>query len=176
MQTNAALQAISPSEAKRLMAQGATLIDIRNPDEHTRERIAAARNVPLNRLSQLENLTGPVIFHCRGGKRTTDNARQLHAAAGCEAYMLAGGIDAWREAGLPVIADASQPIEIGRQVMIATGALVLVGVLLGTFVRPELYALSGLIGAGLVFAGVSGWCGLAKLLGVMPWNQPRLGA
>jgi rhodanese-related sulfurtransferase len=88
--------------------------------------------------------------------------------------MLAGGIDAWKQAGLPVIADASQPIEIGRQVMIAAGALVLVGVLLGPFVRPELYALSGLIGAGLVFAGVSGWCGLAKLLGVM--NQPRLGA
>jgi hypothetical protein len=32
-----------------------------------------------------------------------------------------------------------------------------------------------LIGAGLIFAGLSGWCGLAKLLGAMPWNQRTVG-
>jgi rhodanese-related sulfurtransferase len=170
------LPTITPSDAKRLIAQGATLIDIREPGEHARERIQDARNVPLNALTKLSGVSGPVIFHCRAGKRTADNAGRLKDAAACEAYLLAGGIDAWKQAGLPVIADKSQPIEINRQVMIAAGSLVLFGVLLGVFVRPEFYALSGLIGAGLIFAGVSGWCGLAKLLQLMPWNQRTLGA
>lgn len=60
--------------------------------------------------------------------------------------------------------------------MIAAGSIVLLDVLLGTFIAPQFYALSGLIGAGLVFAGLSGWCGLAKLLGLMPWNQHAAGA
>ena len=67
--------------------------------------------------------------------------------------------------------DRSQSIDIMRQVQIAAGSLVLLGVLLGFFVRPEFYLLSGLIGAGLVFAGLSGWCGMAKLLELMPWNR-----
>ena len=60
--------------------------------------------------------------------------------------------------------------------MIAAGSLVLIGVLLGALVRPEFYALSGFIGAGLVFAGVSGFCGMAKLLALMPWNRVPLKA
>ena len=169
------LTTISPSDAKRLVAQGAILIDIRDPAEHARERIQGARNVPLHALTNFSSERGPIIFHCRAGKRTADNAGRLEAAA-CEAHILEGGIEAWKKAGLPVITDTSEPIEICRQVMIAAGSLVLLGVLLGGLVRPEFYALSGLIGGGLVFAGVSGWCGLAKLLGLMPWNQRRRGA
>ena len=58
-----------------------------------------------------------------------------------------------------------------RQVQIAAGSLVLAGVLLGAFVAPGFYALSGFVGAGLLFAGVSGFCGMARLLAVMPWNR-----
>jgi rhodanese-related sulfurtransferase len=176
METSISLPTISPTDAKRLIAQGATLIDIRDRDEHARERIQGARNAPLNALTKFDGVTAPIIFHCRAGKRTAGNAGRLKESAPCEAYLLAGGIDAWKQAGLPVIADRSQPIEIGRQVMIAAGSLVLLGVVLGVFVRPEFYALSGLVGAGLVFAGLSGWCGLGKLLGLMPWNHRPLGA
>lgn len=165
------LPIITPTEAKRLMDQGATLIDIREPDEHARERIAGARNVPLTALDGLPGVTGPVIFHCRAGKRTADNAERLRQAAQCEAYIIEGGIEGWKKAGLPVVADKRQPIELNRQVMIAAGSLVLAGVLLGAFVNPGFYALSGVIGAGLIFAGVSGFCGLAKLLALMPWNR-----
>jgi hypothetical protein len=49
---------------------------------------------------------------------------------------------------------------------------VVLGVLLGWFVSPWFLALSLFIGSGLVFAGVSGWCGMAKLLATMPWNRP----
>ncbi len=166
------LPTIDPERAKQLLDQGAILIDIREPDEHARERVPAARNRPLSRLSSLE--TGgarAVIFHCRSGARTSANASRLASTADCEAYLLEGGIDAWKKAGLPVTFDARQPIEIMRQVQITAGSLVLLGVALGTWVSPAFYGLSAFVGAGLAFAGVSGWCGMAKLLGLMPWNR-----
>ncbi|WP_259461660.1 DUF2892 domain-containing protein, partial [Enterobacter sp. R1(2018)] len=56
-------------------------------------------------------------------------------------------------------------------VQIAAGTLVLVGVLLGYTLHPDFFLLSGFVGAGLLFAGVSGFCGMARLLAVMPWNR-----
>jgi rhodanese-related sulfurtransferase len=170
------LPTIPPDHAKRLVAQGATLIDIRDPSEHAREHIPGARNVPLSALAILEGMPGPILFHCRAGKRTAENAARLKDAAGCDAYIVEGGIEAWKQAGLDVIVDRSQPIEINRQVMIAAGSIVLLGMLLGYFLAPQFYALAALIGAGLVFAGISGWCGLAMLLGLMPWNRRPIGA
>jgi rhodanese-related sulfurtransferase len=82
-----------------------------------------------------------------------------------------GGIEGWKQAGLPVAHDRSQPIEIQRQVMIVAGSLVLLGVLFGHFLASQLYALPAFVGAGLVFAGISGWCGMAKLMAIMPWNR-----
>ena len=76
--------------------------------------------------------------------------------------------------GLPVVADRRQPIEIMRQVQITAGALIVLGVLLSLWVAPQFIALSGFVGAGLMFAGISGWCGMAKLLGLMPWNRRPL--
>jgi hypothetical protein len=108
--------------------------------------------------------------------RTASNAARLRDSAPCEAYMLEGGLEAWKQAGLPVTTDKSQPIELSRQVMIAAGTLVLVFVLLGATVAPAFYLLAGLIGAGLIFGGVSGWCGMAKLLEIMPWNRRAAGA
>jgi len=86
-------------------------------------------------------------------------------------YLLDGGLDAWRKANLPVEEDRSQPLEIMRQVQIAAGSLVLIGVLLGLTVAPGWFGLSGFVGAGLVFAGTTGWCGMAHLLSIMPWNR-----
>jgi rhodanese-related sulfurtransferase len=162
---------ISPAEAKRLLDQGATLIDIRGRDEHARERIEGARNLPVESLTTLEGDNRIAIFHCRSGQRTAAHAAKLAEAASCEAYIVEGGIEAWKKAGLPVARDRSQPIELQRQVMIAAGSLVLLGLLLGRFVAPELYALPALVGAGLTFAGITGWCGMAKLLALMPWNR-----
>jgi rhodanese-related sulfurtransferase len=89
----------------------------------------------------------------------------------CEAYIVEGGIEAWKKAGLPIAKDRSQPIEIQRQVQIAAGSLVLLGVVLGLAVSPAFYAVSAFVGAGLTFAGFSGWCGMATLLARMPWNR-----
>lgn len=169
------LKTITPEQAAQMLREGATLVDVREADEHARERIPGARNLPLSKLEQAElalHEGRPVLFHCRSGARTAGKAAQLGAKAGaCEAYVLEGGLDAWKRAGLPVALDRRQPLELMRQVQIAAGSMVVLGVVLGALVAPGFYALSGFVGAGLVFAGVTGTCGLAQLLRRMPWNR-----
>ena len=133
-------------------------------------------NVPLNQIGDLPRDGRPIIFHCKSGMRTSANAAQLAAAAnGVETHILSGGIDAWRGAGHATIADRSQPLEIMRQVQITAGALVLAVVLLGLFIAPAFFGLSAFVGAGLMFAGITGWCGMANVLRIMPWNRRALG-
>ena len=91
----------------------------------------APGTIPLDRLTTLDERDRIAIFHCRSGQRTAAHAAKLAAAAACEAYIVEGGIEAWKKAGLPVASDRSQPIEIQRQVQIAAGSLVLLGVVLG---------------------------------------------
>ena len=169
------LKTISPERAAELMRSGAVLIDIREGDEHARERIPGAQHHALSRIDHnnpLHRGDEVLIFHCRSGMRTKGSAARLAAAAPkCETYMLDGGIDAWKKAGLPVALDRSQPIDILRQMQITAGSLALLGVVLGTWVNPGFYALSAFIGAGLVFAGVSGICPMVRLLQRMPWNR-----
>ena len=168
------IKSITPTRARELIAQGAVLIDIRNPDEHARERIAEARLAPVNAIggSPLKDHgSGAVIFHCRSGARTKANEQILLSAASCDAYMIDGGLDAWKRAGLPVLTDRKQPIEITRQVQIAAGSFVLLGVLFGAAVSPLFYLLAGAVGAGLAVAGITGSCAMARMLRVMPWNR-----
>jgi rhodanese-related sulfurtransferase len=170
------LPTISPERAAELVRSGAVLIDIRESDEHAREHIPGARHHALSRIDRetpVREGDDVLIFHCRSGARTKGNVPRLSAAAAqkCETYILEGGIDAWKKAGLPVKLDRSQPIDLMRQVQIAAGGLVLLGVILGALAAPVFYALSGFVGAGLLFAGVSGFCGMARLLSAMPWNR-----
>lgn len=167
---------ISPERAAALMRDGAVLVDIRERDEHAREKIANTRHHAVSVLDR-EHPAHPgdsvLIFHCKSGARTRQHAARIATAcpAGIETYILDGGIDAWKKAGLPVVLDRSQPISIMRQVQIVAGSLVLLGVILGVTVSPGFYALSGFVGAGLAFAGISGFCGMARVLELMPWNR-----
>ena len=79
---------------------------------------------------------------------------------------------AWAEAGLPVVRGGTG-IPLERQVRIAAGLLVLVGVLLGWLVNPGFYGLSAFVGAGLIYAGVTNRCGMGLLLARMPWNRSQ---
>jgi rhodanese-related sulfurtransferase len=151
------------------------LIDIREADEHAREHIAGAASLPLSAVEDADVRLGAgqtAVFHCKSGMRTEANCARLAARVEGEALILEGGIDGWKQAGLPVVTDAKAPLPMNRQVQITAGALVLLGVLFGSFVHPAGFILSGFIGAGLVFAGVSGWCGMANVLAMMPWNRP----
>lgn len=167
---------ISPREAQTLVAQGAKLIDIRDADEYLHEHIPEANLAPLPALEQGSlpaNLRAEqVIFHCQSGKRTQNAATKLSAiAAPAQVCLLEGGIDGWKAAGLPVTKDSSQPLPLMRQVQIAAGSLALLGVILGYAVSSAFFLLSGFVGAGLILAGVTGFCGMARLLDKMPWNR-----
>ncbi len=171
------LKSLSPEAARDLVGRGAVLIDIRSADEYAREHIDGARHVPLAGLSGATPLDAAagVIFHCRSGQRTRMNAPTLSACTSCEAYVLDGGLDAWKKAGLAVVKDAARPIELQRQVQIAAGSLVVAGAVLGFTVSPWFHVVSGIVGAGLVLAGVTGFCGMALLLARMPWNRTPSG-
>jgi len=163
-----------PQEALRLInEEGALLIDVREPDEHARERIPNAKPVPLSRLTApLDRHEAQLlIFHCRSGSRTGAAAEKLAVAAGGDAHILRGGLNAWKAAGLPVLKDTRRPIEIMRQGQIAAGRLVGLWGGLGALLHPGFYALSGFVGAGLIFAGSTGTCVMARILAFAPWNR-----
>jgi rhodanese-related sulfurtransferase len=164
---------ISPSDARLLIDKGAVLIDIRDLDEHVRERIPGARHHPLSKLCEesVGEGHGAIVFHCKSGNRTRMNAPLLAKAAAVDAFILEGGIEAWKKEGFPIHRDRRQPLELMRQVQIAAGSLALLGALLGYAVHPGFYALSGAVGAGLVMAGITGTCAMARLLKHMPWNR-----
>ncbi|EHD22367.1 MULTISPECIES: rhodanese family protein [Brenneria] len=167
------IKLIQPQNARELIENGVLLVDIRAADEYAREHIAQARHIPLSDIAAQPPLTdaGGVIFHCLSGNRTQANADRLAASVPGDAYILDGGLAAWKQAGLPTVVDKSRPLELNRQVQITAGAIVLLGAVLGATVSPWFHALSGFIGAGLIFAGISGFCGLARLLLKMPWNR-----
>src|SRR5690606_12112510 len=168
------LKSLSPEAAQQHLSRGALLVDIRSMDEYAREHIAQARHIPMEQLiegaAELHDAKA-VIFHCRSGNRTRMSAQTLGASVTGDGYVLEGGLDAWKKAGFPVISDSSQPLELQRQVQIAAGSMILLGTVLGTILSPWFLLLSGFVGGGLVFAGVSGYCGLARLLMKMPWNR-----
>jgi len=170
------LPKIKPAEARRLLNEGAMLVDIREADEHARERIVGARHLPLSRLDEAElelHQGKTVIFHCKSGARTAANASWLTEKAGddCEAFVIEGGLDAWKTAGLPVLTDRRHPIELQRQVQLAAGSLALLGTILGLSASPWFFAIPALVGAGLILAGATGFCGMARILMRLPWNQ-----
>ncbi|RDI56753.1 rhodanese-like domain-containing protein [Microvirga subterranea] len=174
------LPVIAPEEAKRLLEQGAVLVDIREPDEHVREKIPGARLMPLSKLDEADLALHdgtPVIFHCRSGARTKGNAARLagKASSACDAYIVEGGLEAWKKAGLPVVADRRQPLELQRQVQIGAGSLALFGTLLGLLLSPLFFIVPGFVGAGLMVAGITGFCGLARVLAKAPWNRAVYG-
>lgn len=173
------LPTISADRAKLLLDQGAMLVDIREADEHAREKIAGARHLPVSKLDEADlavHAGRPVIFHCKSGARTLANSPRLAAklaklGEGCEAYIVEGGLDAWKKAGLPLVADRRQPLELQRQVQIGAGSLAFFGTLLGLLVSPWFFAVPLFVGAGLMNAGVTGFCGMARVLAHMPWNR-----
>ena len=90
--------------------------------------------------------------------------------------MLEAGSEATRkQACLPVETDPKAPFPIMRQVQIVTGSLVLLGLALAVLITPWFALLSALVGAGLGFAGVTGHCGMAELLGRLPYNRRTSG-
>lgn len=171
----AKLTALKPHQVAELLQQGrAVLVDIREPDEFARRHAQGALSRPLSTFQQAHlrlEAAHDVVFTCRSGMRTAANCDQLEAAADGKAFILEGGLDAWIAAGLPIEADRKAPLELVRQVQLAAGLLVLVSVGLGVWMSPVFFGVTALVGAGLTFAGATGFCGLARVLARMAWNR-----
>ncbi len=148
------------------------LIDVRTVPEFNSERIdAKCRNIPLDKIRTLDlPKENEIILVCASGDRSS-RARDTLAEQGyTNIYSLDGGLASWKANKLP-IKRTEGVLPIMRQVQIAAGLLILTGSLGSLFIAPALIWLTVFVGAGLTFAGLSGWCGMAKLLGVMPWNK-----
>jgi rhodanese-related sulfurtransferase len=151
------------------------VIDVREPMEFVGAHIPGSRNVPLGKLATADLPVTPFVLVCQSGARSQRGLVVLQRRGLTQPLSdLEGGLMAWQQAGLPVEKRRGAPLPLMRQVQIAAGSLVLAGVLLSQLVAPAWIWLSGFVGAGLVFAGISGFCGMARLLAVMPWNRVRL--
>ena len=149
------------------------LLDVREADEHVHERIPGAASLPLSRFetAPLPDSAGrTLVLHCASGARSTKAAQILLGRGAAEATHLKGGIAAWKRAGLGV-QSGTGPLPIMRQVQIVAGSLALAGVVLGFAVHPGFFVLSGVVGAGLLLAGVTGACMMANLLMKLPYNR-----
>jgi len=151
------------------------LLDVRSPGEFRSASISGAVLHPLDRLDPeavktLRAEGRPCVVVCQSGTRARKAAEQLTAAGMPDVAVMEGGMNAWIAAGLPV-ERGSGVISLERQVRITAGALVVAGAALGTWAHPGFYALSAFVGCGLVFAGITDFCGMGLLLARMPWNR-----
>jgi rhodanese-related sulfurtransferase len=164
-------------EGLRLRGQAIDLIDVRTPLEFQSCHAEPARLVPLDQLDPravMEARNGsadhPLYVICQSGSRSRRAVERFVAAGYPNVVNVEGGTLAWEQAGLPVV--RGKPVmSLERQVRIAAGSLVVIGVALGALVHPAFLGLAAFVGSGLVFAGVTDTCGMGMILARMPWNQ-----
>jgi len=170
---------ISPENLAQRVKDGRPidLIDVRTPVEYRELHVEFARNVPLDQLDpqavmQARNGSAaePLYVVCRSGGRGQKACEKFEQAGFKNVINVEGGTQACEASGLPVVR-GKKAISLERQVRIAAGFLVLVGVGLGWFVHPGFFGLAAFVGGGLVFAGITDTCGMGMLLARMPWNQ-----
>ncbi len=175
-----AVREAEPRQVDQWLRSGeAVLIDVREPDENARERISGSYLVPLSgfdpQLAASHAKPGQrVVLHCRSGRRSADAARMAESLAGTGVSVvnMSGGIEAWKKQNLPVEVNTQvTKISVMRQVQMVIGVGVLTGSALAWFVHPGFIAIAAFFGAGLTFAGASGTCALASLIGMAPWNR-----
>jgi len=175
------IEIIDPVMAEERRQKGERLhfVDVRSPAEYEAVHATGAKLYPLDALdpkriaSELKiSVQAPVVLLCAGGNRARKAAEKFHAEGIPHCLVVEGGTKAWEAAGLPVV-KGKGAISVERQVRIGAGSMVLLGVLLGSWVDPLWFFLSGFVGAGLIFAGITDWCGMGLLLAKMPWNQAK---
>lgn len=161
------------SLASLLDKDAVTLVDVREKFEYNSAHIANCYLVPLDKVSAktMPKTNKPIALYCKLGKRSQAAAAKLLADnVKLKLYSLDGGIVAWQAAGLPVKRQ-HQTLPVERQTQICIGIIVSSSCSLGYFLNAKFYAIAAFMGFGLIFAGITGFCGLAKLIAKMPWNK-----
>jgi rhodanese-related sulfurtransferase len=173
-------KSIAPAQLYRLLFEGnpAELLDVRTPPEFTNAHVPGARLIPLDELNVEAFLKDhqpgrSVYVLCHAGGRAKKAIEQFERYGCSDCVLVEGGTQAWMDAGLPVDRGTSKVIPLMRQVQIVAGSLSAIGAALALLVSPWFAIVPLFIGCGLLFAGLTGTCGMALLLAKMPWNRSR---
>ena len=173
--TTKTMQDVEATTLKMWLERGEVLlIDVRESPEYAADHIPEAQLLPLSTFdpARVPQETGKkVVLHCVMGMRSAQAGQKLLDAGFTTVYNFRGGVQAWKDAGYATAGGQRTPLSLQRQEQIASGSLVLLGTLLGGIVSPWFLLLSGVVGVGLVYAGVSGTRGMATLLARLPYNQ-----
>jgi rhodanese-related sulfurtransferase len=166
-------------EAQR-RKQYTALLDVRTAAEYRSGHIPGAQLIPIEELTPdaiAKRFKRPSLGHeetlyiiCQAGPRAEDAAKRLRQAGYTNLALVEGGTQHWEKAGLP-LQRCGRAIALERQVQIAIGSLLVMKVLLGFSVHELFFALTAFIGVGLIVAGTTRWCGMARLIARMPWNR-----
>ena len=181
---NKAIATISASEFKRQKQSPDVrlkVIDLRTHAEVDNESLTDCAHFPLQDLNSSElqsyldqqshDASKPVYLLCGSGLRAARAAEQLQGDLDNQLVIVEGGMNALKKLGIDIAKGSGNIFSLERQVRIAAGSLVVLGVALGTVVNPGFYGLSAFVGAGLVFAGATDSCGMGMILARMPWNN-----
>ena len=165
----------SANQVKNMLdTTSAVLIDVREPAEHRAEKIPGSINIPASKFT-IDNLADfkdkDIIVHCRTGNRSANAIRQLTDNHNYKLYNFDGGIEAWKAEGFKVKNSSSHVLPLDRQVQLTISLMVLIGLAIYLLITPLGLILPLFAGLGLLNAALTGWCGMAKLLAKMPWNQ-----
>jgi rhodanese-related sulfurtransferase len=148
------------------------LIDIRTADEYARESVRGADNLSVDSLFKAKfDSNDKVIFYCQSGNRTRQAEGIFNSLGLDNVYILDGGLNAWKKSSQQTVVNKKAPLPLMRQVQIIVGFMVVLGVILGLTISPYLSLISAFFGGGLLFAGLSGFCGLANALMFLPYNK-----
>lgn len=149
------------------------IIDVRSPDEFKHEHIEGSINMPLDTvLEHAETLRSyeHIYLYCRSGNRSGQACVRLHNAQLAHAVSIEGGIDDMKRAGFHTV-KTSNTLPLQQQVLLGAGSIVATGIVLSALVSPWFQLLSLFASLGLIYAGFSGNCMLARVLMLMPWNR-----
>ena len=171
------MQSVTPEALEALLQNDEVIVlDIRDETEFNSERIPGALLLPSAQIDEAlqKTLAGKhAVFYCSSGLRTKNAAPRIDACGLSNTKYLSGGLNAWSEHGLPTVGGGNRkpPLSISRQVQISIALLLLLfgGLSLTGVVWPVYVVIS--IGLGLLFAGITGNCAMARLIMLMPWNQ-----
>lgn len=170
---------ISASDLSSRLEAGARfqLIDVRSPQEYAAGHLPCAVNLPMEQVESRTadlNIHDPVVLICQSGTRANMTCAALQNERD-DVLVLSGGTEAWEKAGMPLIGATGARLALIRQVHLVAGVLVLAGAVLALTVDPTWAYLTAFVGAGLTLAGATGFCGMAHILNIMPWNRPLKG-
>ena len=100
-----AVRSVDPATLHQWLADAnAVLVDVREPAEHRTSRIAGAKLMPLSSVNASDlPAAGKIVIHCqKGGRGNAACEKLLKQNPALEIYNLAGGLEGWDAAGLPL--------------------------------------------------------------------------